>query len=129
METKTAGVCVGKQRNDKVARVAIKNAFIIVTFVDQLVQALLLATEGHTVRTHMRRHKGVNGLAVFIELNATCAIVEVKHRIQRVVIHRFLRQAFCGCRCQNSVTPLRTFSISLCVPMSSKRYSHGTPHF
>ena len=51
METKTAGVCVGKQRNDKVARVAIKNAFIIVTFVDQPVQALLLATEGHTVRT------------------------------------------------------------------------------
>lgn len=43
METKTAGVCVGKQRNDKVARVAIKNAFIIVTFVDQPVQALLLA--------------------------------------------------------------------------------------
>lgn len=53
----TAGVCVGKQRNDKVARVAIKNAFIIVTFVDQPVQALLLATEGHTVRTHMRRNK------------------------------------------------------------------------
>ncbi len=40
----------------------------------------------------MRRHKGVNGLAVFIELNATCAIVEVKHRIQRVVIHSFLRR-------------------------------------
>ena len=46
----------------------------------------------------MRRHKGDNGLAVFIELNAICAIVEVKHRIQRVVIHRFSRQAFCGCR-------------------------------
>ena len=37
----------------------------------------------------MRRNKGVNGLAVFIELNATCAIVEVKHRIQRVVIRSF----------------------------------------
>ncbi|MGK3444739.1 class Ib ribonucleoside-diphosphate reductase assembly flavoprotein NrdI, partial [Escherichia coli] len=27
---------------------------------------------------------------------ATCAIVKVKHRIQSVIIHRFLRQAFCG---------------------------------
>ncbi len=88
----------------------------MVTFVNQPVQALLLATEGHTVRTHMRRHKGVYCTAVFIELNATCAIVKVKHRIQSVIIHCFLRQAFCGCRCQNSVTPLRTFSISLCVP-------------
>lgn len=96
---KIVGVCVGKQCNDKVARVAIKNVFIIVIFVDQLVQVLLLVIEGYIVWMYMCRNKGVNGLAVFIELNAICVIVEVKYRIQCVVIYRFLCQVFCGCRC------------------------------
>lgn len=96
---KIVGVCVGKQCNDKVVRVVIKNVFIIVIFVDQLVQVLLLVIEGYIVWMYMCCNKGVNGLVVFIELNVICVIVEVKYCIQCVVIYCFLCQVFCGCCC------------------------------
>lgn len=84
LETKTAGVRVN--RNDKIAEVAIKDTFISHSTTCSLTSGsgVLLATEGHTVGTHMRRqHCLLPGLRLLLELNATRpAIVKVKHRIQ-----------------------------------------------
>ncbi|SSW85385.1 Uncharacterised protein [Klebsiella pneumoniae] len=70
-----------KQLHDEGACVAGEDAGVVVTFVNQVVETFILAREGHAVGPHVGGKKGVHRLTVFIKLNASLPVIEVKHRV------------------------------------------------
>ena len=86
LETKTAGVGAVKQRHHESAIVASQNAFVVIPFAHQRLQAFLLTAERDRVGANMGGKKGVYRLPVLIELNTACFIVQIQHGVQRMVI-------------------------------------------
>ena len=121
LEVKTAVLRIGKQLKNKLAIVARQNHGIVIAFGDQPRQLVVQTGEGHGIRLNVVGHKRRHCLAIFVKRDATIAVVEIQHRVEGMEIRRLSGYTFCGCRCQNSLTPLRTLSTSCGVPISSKR--------
>ena len=111
---------MGEQRQHKPAVIAGQHLQIVIALADEPAELILLAGEGEGVGLNLGRHKGLNRLAIFLKRDAALAVVQIQHRVEGVKIHGG-GYTFCGCRCQNSLTPLRTVLISSGVPISSKR--------
>ncbi|MNS76624.1 hypothetical protein D3C72_1101770 [compost metagenome] len=75
-----------KQFHHKVAIVARQHPRFVITFVDQIVEARLLAGKRERVRADVGGKKGLHRLVVFAKLNIPLAIVEVQHSVQGMVI-------------------------------------------
>ena len=121
LEAKTVALSVREQRKNKRAIVAGQHPGVVIAFGDQPRQPVVLAGKGHGIRLNVVGHKRRYRLMVFVKRNAAVAVVEIQHRVEGVEIRRLGGYTFCGCRCQNSLTPLRTLSTSCGVPISSKR--------
>ena len=120
LETKRGAPGMVEQRQHKPAVIAGQHLRIVIALADEPAEFILLAGKGEGVGLNLGRHKGLNRLAIFLKRDAALAVVQIQHRVEGVKIHGG-GYTFCGCRCQNSLTPLRTLSISSGVPISSKR--------
>src|SRR6185312_14632569 len=145
-EAEFLGIGPVQQRLDEVARVLVEHLALVVVLLEQVVELLVDVVEEHSVLVDVLAEVLVRGFPVLVELNLAVGIVEVQHRVERVVVDlgdaRTGRRARRGggyrlCSCdgwwhvwsfQNSASPARTASTSSGVPISSNRYRYGTPH-
>ena len=129
------GVRAIQQRLDEVAGVLVEHLALVVVLLDQVVELLVLIVEEHGVLVDVLQEELARGEDVLVELNPALGVVQVQHRVERVVI-RFAgervravggyRLCSCDgwwhvCSFQKSSSPARTASTSSGVPMSSKR--------
>ena len=110
---------MGEQRQHKPAVIAGQHLRIVIALADEPAELILRAGEGEGVGLNRVAIKASTA-AIFLKRDAALAVVQIQHRVEGVKIHGG-GYTFCGCRCQNSLTPLRTVLISSGVPISSKR--------
>ncbi len=132
-EPKLLGVGAIQQRFDEVATVLVEHLALVVVLLDQVVELLVLIVEEHRVLVDVLKEVLMRRFMVFLELNLAVCVVQIQHRVQRVVV-RFIGQRMraggyrlCSdgcwhvCSFQKSARPARTASTSSGVPISSKR--------
>ena len=137
-EPELLGIRAIQQRLDEVAWVLVKNLTLVIVLADQIVELFVLVVEEDSVLINVLQKVLVCSLAVLIELNLAVCVVQIQHRIERVVIRlggapgkvgmRAGGYRLCSdgcwhvCSFQKSARPARTASTSSGVPISSKRY-------
>src|SRR5262249_52679993 len=123
------------QALDEVAAVLIENLTLVVVLLDQVVELFVDVVEEHRVLVDVLTEVLMRGLAVLVELNLPVGVVQIQHRVERVVIRLAGQRTRRGggyrlCSCdgwwhvwsfQKSARPARTASTSSGVPISSKR--------
>ena len=120
LKAKRGAPGMGEQCQHKRAVIAGQHLRIVIALTNEPGEFILLADKTEGVGLYLGGHKDLHRLAIFLKRYATLAVVQIQHRVEGVKIRRG-GYTFCGCRCQNSLTPLRTLSISSGVPISSKR--------
>ena len=139
-EAELLGVGAVDQALDEVARVLVENLTLVIVLLDQVVELLVLIVEEHRVLVDVLAEVLMRGFAILLELDIAVGVVQIQHRVERVVIRLpggARRGGYRLCSCdgwwhvwsfQKSASPARTASTSSGVPISSKRYRYGTPH-
>src|SRR5690606_8535826 len=123
LEPELLGVRELVQALDEVAVVLLEHRRVVVLVLDQVVEPLVERAEEDRVLVDVLEEVLPGGLAVLVELDVPVDVVEVQHRVERVVVHALLLYADTGdCRCQNRPNPSRTRVTSSGVPISSKPY-------
>ena len=132
-EPELLGIRAIQQRLDEVARVLVENLTLVVVLLDQVVELLVLIVEEHRVLVDVLQEVLVGGLAVLVELDLAVRVVQIQHRVERVVVRLIGQPMHAGgyrlcsdgcwhvCSFQKSARPARTASTSSGVPISSKR--------
>ena len=90
-ESELLGVGAVQQRLDEVARVLVENLALVVVLLDQVVELLVLIVEEHGVLVDVLQEVLVGGFPVLVELDLAVRVVQVQHRVQRVIV-RFAGQ-------------------------------------
>src|SRR5262249_52156103 len=142
-EAKLFGVGPVEQALDEVAAVLIENLTLVVVLLGQVVELLVDVVEEHRVLVDVLAEVLMRSLHILVELNIAVGVVQIQHRVERVVVRlpgrvrRAGRGCYRLCSCdgrwhvssfQKSARPVRTAATSSSVPISSKRYRYGTPH-
>ena len=133
-EPELLGVGPIEQRLDEVARVLVENLTLVVILLDEVVELLVLIVEEHRVLVDVLQKVLMGGFPVLVELDLAVRVVQIQHRVERVVVRLAGQRVRAGgyrlCSCdgwwhvcsfQKSSRPARTAATSSSVPMSSKR--------
>ena len=138
-EPELLGVGPVQQRLDEVARILVENLALVVVLLEEVIELLVDVVEEDGVLVDVLTEVLVRGLAVLVELNLAVGVVQIQHRVERVVIglagacgrmrsRRDGGYRLCSCdgwwhvwSFQKSARPARTASTSSGVPISSKR--------
>ncbi len=132
-EPELLGIGAVQQRLDEVAGVLVENLTLVVVLLDQVVELLVLIVEEHRVLVDVLQEVLMRGFAVLLELDLAVGVVQIQHRVQRVVVRLIGQRVRAGgyrlcsdgcwhvCSFQKSARPARTASTSSGVPISSKR--------
>ena len=80
----------------KIIRIAVKDVMVVIVVVQQICEALAGGGESHGMRLHLVAHIRVDGLMVGVEADAAVVVVEVEHRVERVIIGGRLRDGELG---------------------------------
>ena len=111
--------------------VLIQDVLLVVALIHQVLQFLLQVMEEHRVLVDMLEEVLASGLTIRVKLDASVRVVQVKLRVQRVVVQlrgeSFLYACVGVVFCQNCSSPSRTLETSSGVPRSSNLYMWGTP--
>ena len=133
-EPELLGVGPIEQRLDEVARVLVEHLTLVVVLLDEVVELLVLVVEEHRVLVDVLQKVLMGGFPVLVELDLAVGVVQIEHRVERVVVRLAGKRVRAGgyrlCSCdgwwhvcsfQKSSRPARTAATSSSVPMSSKR--------
>ena len=74
------------QALDEVAAVLIENLTLVIVLLDEVVELLVLIVEEHRVLVDVLTEVLVRGSHVLVELNLAVGVVQIQHRVERVVI-------------------------------------------
>ena len=80
----------------KIVRILVKDVTVIITVRQQVVEALASGGKPHGTRLHLVAHIRVDGLMVGVEADAAVVVVEVEHRVERVIVGGRLRDGELG---------------------------------
>ena len=118
------------ERVEELGGVLLEHGTLVIVVVDQVLQAFGRAAESLGIGIHVRGDERAHGVAVFVELYAPVAAVQIEHGVERVVVLLWVlgHGWSCGWVRKNSMSPFLTARTSALVPMSSKRYMSGTWH-
>ena len=85
-EPELLGVGAIQQRLDEVARVLVEHLALVVVLLDQVVELLVLVVEEDRVLVDVLQEVLVRGFPVLVELDLAVGVVQIQHRVQRVVV-------------------------------------------
>ncbi len=74
------------ERVKEAGGVALKYGALVILVVDQVLQPFGRAAESLGVGIHVRGDERAHGVAVFVELYAPVAAVQIEHGVERVVV-------------------------------------------
>ena len=75
-----------QQRLHEVAGVLVEHLALVVLLLDQVVELLVLRVEEHRVLVDVLQEVLIGSFPVLVELNLAVGVVQIQHRVQRVVI-------------------------------------------
>ena len=111
--------------------VLVQDMLLVVSLVHQVLQLFFQVMEEHRVLVDMLQEVLASSRTVRVELDVSVRVVQVKLRVQRVVVQlrggSFLYACVGVVFCQNCSSPSRTLETSSGVPRSSNLYMWGTP--
>ena len=130
-EAELVGVGLLIQRLNIREVVLIQDVLLVVALIHQVLQLFLQVMEEHRVLVDMLEEVLASSLTIRVKLDASVRVVQVKLRVQRVVVQlrgeSFLYACVGVVFCQNCSSPSRTLETSSGVPRSSNLYMWGTP--
>ena len=94
-EPELLGVGPVEQRLDEVARVLVEHLALVVVLLEQVVELLVLIVEEHRVLVDVLQKVLMRGFPVLVELDLAVFVVQIEHRIERVVV-RLAREGVRG---------------------------------
>ena len=108
---------------DKVERILVQHLTLIISLGHQIIELLPQIMEEDSVLVHMLQKILFCRQPVLVELNFSILVIEVQHRVQRMVVQRCFGstlQSIVECeRVQNRSNPCLTLLTSSSVPRSS----------
>ena len=111
--------------------VLVQDVLLVVALVHQVLQLLFQVMEEHRVLVDVLQEVLASRRTIRVELDVSVRVVQVKLRVQRVVVQlrggSFLYACVGVVFCQNCSSPSRTLETSSGVPRSSNLYMWGTP--
>ena len=111
--------------------VLVEHMLLVVALIHQVLQLLLKVVEEHRVLVDVLEEVLASSLTIRVKLDASVRVVQVKLRVQRVVVKLRRGSVLYACVgvvfCQNCSSPSRTLETSSGVPRSSNLYMWGTP--
>ncbi len=85
-EPELLGVRAVDQRLDEVAGVLVEHLALVVLLLDQVIELLVLAVEEHRVLVDVLQEVLAGGQRILVELDLAVRVVQVEHRVERVVV-------------------------------------------
>ena len=85
-EPELLGIGAIEQALDEVARVLVENLALVVVLLDEVVELLVDVVEEDRVLVDVLAEVLMRGLHVLVELNLAVRVVQIQHRVERVVI-------------------------------------------
>ena len=130
-EAELVGVGLLVQLLDVREVVLVQDVLLVVALVHQVLQLLFQVVEEHRVLVDVLEEVLASRRTIRVELDVSVRVVQVKLRVQRVVVQlrggSFLYACVGVVFCQNCSSPSRTLETSSGVPRSSNLYMWGTP--